>query len=100
MQPINRNWIKPDGTHDGGMSSGIGFTIAWQRGPLLEEQRNGAVMLEVLGACRSQLEHFQNSPYKCEENERALAYLEKAMTALIERQNRRKSEGTWGTAKP
>jgi hypothetical protein len=51
MAPINKNWTDADGNHAGGQSIGNNFTIAWQRGPLNEAGRNGAFLIEVLGAC-------------------------------------------------
>jgi hypothetical protein len=51
MQPINKNWTDADGNHAGGQSIGDNFTIVWQRGPLKESGRNGALLIEVLGAC-------------------------------------------------
>lgn len=49
-----------EGRPDGGISDGPGFTVSWQRGPLVlpdgtELPRNGAFVEEVLGACRDRL---------------------------------------------
>lgn len=96
MQPINANWANPDGSHDGGVSTGIGFTISWQRGPL-ENGRNGAFMLEVLDACRHQLEYYQNSKFACGENQEALQSIDRAIKVLQERRERRQQEGKLGT---
>lgn len=99
MEPINHNWTNEDETHDGGVSTGIGFTIAWQRGPLNENGRNGAFLLEVLDSCRGQLEYFQETFLPCEENETALHHLNEAIKALESRRNKRKADGTLGTNK-
>ena len=98
--PINQNWQNEDGTHDGGVSTGIGFTIAWQRGGLDVAGRNGAFLLEVLGACKHQLEMYQNSKFACEENGNALHALKVCIAELESRRNRRLKSGTLGTHKP
>jgi hypothetical protein len=94
---INQNWTNEDGTHNGGVSTGIGYTIAWQRGPLNEGGRNGAFMIEVLQACRHQMNYYQDSRYACQENEAALHHLDLAIAALQSRRDRRDAEGTLGT---
>lgn len=57
-----------EGRPDGGISDGPGFTVSWQRGPLVlpdgtELPRNGAFVEEVLGACRDRLVTYQDSPF-------------------------------------
>lgn len=61
---MNNNWRshhwKTNGKPDGGQCYGINatqFTIAWQRGSIQEQGRNGAFLIEVLEAC---LEFCQN----------------------------------------
>jgi hypothetical protein len=97
MEPINQNWTNDDGTHAGGVSTGVGFTIAWQRGPLNEAGRNGAFLIEVLEACRHQLRYYQMSKYACEENLKAMEHLDEALFALQSRRDRRNLQGTLGT---
>ena len=97
-KPIDINWTTADGLHDGGVSTGIGFTIAWQRGPLQDTRRNGAMLLEVLMSCRNQLAYFQQGPYKCAENAAALDYLIGAIELLEQRRSRRLAEGKHGTS--
>lgn len=95
--PINRQWTRSDGSHDGGVSTGIGFTIAWQRGSLVQEGRNGAFLIEVLEACRNQLRYYQNGSFACEENQAALEALSTALDALNGRRDRRMRTGKLGT---
>lgn len=96
---INKNWTNPDGTHAGGTFSDTGVTIAWQRGPISKEgDQNGALLLTVLGACKDQLEYFQDSKFACEENQEALDHLSACMGVLERRRDRRKAEGTLGKA--
>jgi hypothetical protein len=97
FKPINQNWTNEDGTHAGGVSTGIGVTICWQHGGLDVAGRNGAFLLEVLDMCKQQLEYYQNSKYACEENADALTSLEECIAHLESRKNRRQSQGILGT---
>jgi hypothetical protein len=71
--------------------------INWQRGPLNEEGRNGAFVIEVLEAVRSQIQYFQDSKFACEENATALSHIDLALTALNCRRNRRQTQNILGT---
>lgn len=91
----------------GGISTGIGYTIAWQHGPLgkrgidIDEDdhpgRNGAFLMEVLESCRSRLVAYQESAFACSENAEALERLNEAMACLEDRRRRRAKDGTLGT---
>lgn len=96
---FNHNWTNTeDGTHDGGQSFGPGFCISWQRGPLNENGRNGAFVIDVLEACLHQLKYFQNSKFACPENEKAISHINQALSELEIRLERRKREGVLGTS--
>jgi hypothetical protein len=97
LKPIHTNWTNEDGTHAGGISTGVGFTISWQRGALNTAERNGAFLMEVLDACRHQLMYFQQSKFACEENLLALQHIDEAMFSLQSRRDRRQDQGTLGT---
>ena len=99
MEPIDKNWTNEDGNHVGGISTGIGYTIAWQRGPLNVEGRNGAFLLEVLESCLNQMKYFNelNPAFQCSENDEAIENLSKTIDALQTRKDRRAAEGTLGT---
>lgn len=98
MATVNSNWTdEATGNHDGGVSYGPGYCLSWQRGPLNEADRNGAGLIEVLDACRHQLEYFQNGKFSCEENRLALEKLDEAIAHLESRRDRRTAEGTLGT---
>ena len=87
----------------GGQSCGIGFTIAWQRGALNIAGRNGAFVIEVLEAVRSQIEYFQeagNGKFACQENAEALFHVDQALNYLKDRRDRRLAQGTLGTQEP
>lgn len=100
MTPINRNWYNQEGNHEGGVSTGIGYTIAWQRGALNIEGRNGAFLIEVLESCQNQIDSFNNGNFACAENLKASRSLADCIDALKERSNRRKAQGTLGTHTP
>ena len=46
----------------------------------------------------TRLESFQDSPYKCEENERAIEHIKDAVRSLRERTNKRVAENKEGTS--
>ena len=94
---INQNWTNDDTGHDGGVSTGIGFTISWQRGAINEAGRNGAFLIEVMESCLSQIEYFQDSKHGCQENAEAISHLEQSILSLKSRRNRREQDGTLGT---
>lgn len=93
----NNQWsshhFETEGKPDGGQSYGIGFCIAWQRGSLLEQGRNGAFLIEVLEVCLDELRH-KDRQFPCRENIEAMGYLEAALSKLNARLTRRKEEGT------
>ncbi len=96
-----------DGRPAGGISTGIGYTIAWQNGPCpiikdvdgndFQPERNGAFLIEVLEACRARLLAYQSGEFACVENSQALTDLEYSITHLETRRDRRKDAGTLGT---
>lgn len=87
------SWIQEDGTHDGGVSYGPGFCIAWQRGP--RDTPTGAYPLDLLYIIEARLHAYQynddgtQSKYWCDENEAALGYVGQAIHSLEARQARR-----------
>ena len=95
--PINQNWVDADGNPDGGISTGIGFTIHWQRGALDKAGRNGAFLIEVLHSCRHQIETYQSGRFACRENADALNALNTCIEELESRKNRRQIQGVLGT---
>ena len=95
---ISSNWNDADGKPDGGQTCGMGFTIAWQRGPL-NEGRNGAFIIDVLDACIKQMQYYQQGEFRCDENVGVIEHLEHAIDLLKFRRNRRKDSGSLGTHK-
>lgn len=90
-----------DGNPASGVSSGLGFTISWQNGPLVAgpdgREQNGAFVETVLDACLERLKFFQGTKFACPENESAIHHLEAALLWLELRENRRKMWGIEGT---
>ena len=99
MTLINQNWTNNDGTPAGGISTGIGFTISWQRGLINEEGRNGAFLLEVMESVEKRIAYYQDTDYACDENATALTYLRLAKDALLSRRQKRADEGKLDTHK-
>jgi hypothetical protein len=92
-----------NGAPAGGQTWGQGFAIAWQDGPLgaphdPERKRpNGAFVEDIIEAVIDRINQYQNSKFRCDENEEALAYLYKARLALDARTQKRISENKEGT---
>jgi len=91
-----------EGNLIGGKSSGIGFNIEWQNGPLyLEGKRiepNGAFVETLLEVVKDRINFYQESKFNCQENDDAINYINKALEALNNRTKKRqerKVEGTW-----
>ena len=72
-------------------NDGHGYVIAWQRGKIEEEGRNGAFVVDILGVVRERLHYYQRKN-GCEENAEALIHVEAAMKALEDRLDRREKE--------
>lgn len=90
----NAFWTDADGNPTGGVSSGQGFTIAWQNGV---QERNGAFLEEVVEACMARLAFFQESKFASEFNERAIWHLNAALGAMAARLADRTERGVEGT---
>ena len=72
--------------------------IHFQEGPIKECGVNGIHHQDLIAMVIDRLEHFQNSPYKCEENQKAICLLEDILRVLRERTNKRKERGVVGTS--
>ena len=100
---LSEQWLDTNGNPAGGVSSGVGFTISWQNGPLGrgEERKapNGAFVETVLDAIIKRIQFYQNGKFVCEENALAIKHLMLAAEALdsrIRNRENRKVEGTHG----
>lgn len=97
------HWLDANGNPAGGVSTGRGFTISWQNGPLgngVTEPRklpNGAFVEDVIQAVIGRIEFYQKSRFACERNELALQALRGAAVELDMRTKDRESRAVEGT---
>lgn len=70
--------------------------IHFQTGPVNKTELNGVFIPDLIAICIDVIEHFQNSDFKCKENNVALDGLKAAITALRARTNNRKQRGVHG----
>lgn len=90
---FNQHWADDTGHHLGGVSSGLGFTISWQRGASAAG-RNGALPVEVLRSVHDRLTYCQQGESECLENRIALTAIAHAIAALDARRDRRNAEAS------
>lgn len=97
------HWTDMNGNPVGGVSTGRGFTISWQHGPLgpmgtpLRQEPNGAFVEDVIQAVIRRIEFYQATKFACKENADALEALYLAAQRLDDRtkdRERRTVEGT------
>lgn len=98
---INEHWTDNDGSPSGGCTSGNGFAISWQNGPLGRDvdrkEPNGAFVEDIIMAAKARIEFYQASKFSCETNQTALLHLSLALRALESRTVERESRGVEGT---
>lgn len=98
---FEEHWSDADANPAGGVSSGRGFTISWQNGPLgrgeSRREPNGAFVEDVISAVIGRIEFYQASRFNCAENDNALAHLRNAAYALNERTKAREVRAVEGT---
>ena len=101
---FSEHWSDDKGRPAGGVSSGRGFAISWQNGPLgrgdTRREPNGAFVEDVIEACRDRLRFYQQSEFGCDENQEAIEHIEQAMEALELRTKRRIAQNVEGTHAP
>lgn len=92
-----------NGNPAGGTTSGKGFTIGWQNGPLREQgqpglaEPNGAFVEDIIGAAIDRLEYYQKSRFACDYNENAIKCLNEALSHCEARTADRESRNVEGT---
>lgn len=95
------HWSDEKSRPAGGVSSGRGFCISWQNGPLgrgsERKEPNGAFVEDVLDAVIERIEFYQRSEFNCAENALALAHLRDAATHLDNRTKAREARAVEGT---
>lgn len=85
------------GTPQGDETSGFLQKIDFQEGPINEVGVNGVTNEDLIACVIARLEGFQNSPFKSDDNQRAIVSLEDALSALGNRTRARLERGVEGT---
>jgi hypothetical protein len=95
------HWLDSAGRSAGGCTTGVGFTISWQNGPLGRDgdrkKPNGAFVEDIIDAAIGRLEFCQSGQFASEYNERAIAKLRLAVTELNNRTADREKRAVEGT---
>ena len=98
---FSEHWKDNENRPAGGVTSGRGFLIIWQNGPLRIEgekrEPNGAFVEEIILAAQDRLKYYQQSIFNCAENSEAIHHLEKALSVLRYRTAKREAKGVEGT---
>jgi hypothetical protein len=100
---FDEHWLDENGNPAGGVSTGTGFTISWQNGPLAvngdRKDPNGAFVETIIEAVIKRIEFYQASRFNCIENANALEALKHAAECLDSRTKNREARGVEGTHK-
>jgi len=100
---IEDHIVDEDGKPAGGCTSGTGFAISWQRGPLgrgkKRRQPNGAFVEGIIQAALGRLEFYQDTEFACTHNAVAIRHLKDALRALQLRTAEREGRKVEGTHK-
>ena len=95
------HWSDQDANPAGGVSTGRGFTISWQNGPLGRgkdrREPNGAFVEDVIAAVIGRIEFYERSRFSCESNQKALEHLKQAAEWLDSRTRDREARAVEGT---
>lgn len=101
---FDEHWCDGHGNPAGGITSGKGFTISWQNGPLgrgqARREANGAFVEDMIQAVRQRIEFYQSASegrFACRENQQAIEYLMMAENILDMRTRDRESRSVEGT---
>ena len=103
---FDEHWEDENGNPAGGVSTGRGFTISWQNGPLgrvgtsERTDPNGAFVEDVIAAAIGRFEFYQTASdgkFACEENAQCISLLKKALALQQSRTARRTADKTEGT---
>lgn len=96
-----------EGNPAGGTSTGTGFKIEWQSGPLGtgkdRKPPNGAFVEDVIAAALDRIQYYQAAAggrFACRENALAITKLEEALHWLHARTAAREKRGVEGTNTP
>jgi hypothetical protein len=100
-----RQFITNEGAPDGGVLSGDGITVCWQRGALKNEdgttnEPNGAFLVDVLNAVLDRLEFYKRINATHLYTEKSNELVGQAVEVLRSRIARREQAGTLGSHVP
>jgi hypothetical protein len=103
---FDEHWLDANDNPAGGVSTGIGFTISWQNGPLGRDETrrtsNGAFVEDVIEAVQRRIHFYQSASqgrFACEENAEALKHLAEAAFWLDKRTQDREARKVEGLHK-
>ena len=104
---FGQHWTDEQDRPAGGVSTGRGFTISWQNGPLGRgadrKEATGAFVEDIIDAARQRIGFYQDASggrCACEENAEAIHYLTMALNALDQRTQAREARAVEGTHTP
>ena len=93
--------VDANGNPAGGQTTGRGFWINWQNGPLavdgVRREPTGAFVEDIIRAAFGRIECYQATRFACAENAEALLHLRHAAAALEKRTKNREARGVEGT---
>ena len=98
---FSEHWTDANDRPAGGISSGRGFAISWQNGPLgrgnKRREPNGAFVEDVIDTVIDRIRFYNDAGFSCDENIAAIAHLAAAAEVLDSRNKRRETAGVEGT---
>lgn len=98
---FEQHWSDENSNPAGGVSSGRGFVISWQNGPLGRDgdriEPNGAFVEDVIQAVIGRIEFYQDSKFASVYNADAIAALKAAAKRLDDRTKDREDREVEGT---
>ncbi len=98
---FSEHWADSTGNPGGGVTSGRGFTISWQNGPLGRgddrREPNGAFVEDIINAAMDRLHEYEDSAFACNYNREAIRHLVNAIGALDARTADREARQVEGT---
>ena len=98
---VGCNESNNEGNPAGGSSSGSGFRIVWQNGPLGRgddrKEPNGAFVEDVVTAVLERMNYYQTTKFRCRENALVITKLEEAVHWMNHRTADRETRQVEGT---
>ena len=71
--------------------------VKFQKGPIKENGINGCSNEDLVAMIQKRIEGFQDSKYRCDENQEGLYHLDMFLKAMRKRTNKREERGVEGT---